>query len=81
MTTALDLSHPKHLEHYLSTTPWAAKSITSLSGGYTNFTFRIELVTPFQGQERVVLKHGKSHIPMAKEFSFSVERQVMFPSY
>ena len=77
--TTFDLSDPSHVAQYLSATPWAAKSITSLSGGYTNFTFRIELAEPYQGQECVVLKHGKSYIPMAKEFSLSVERQVRFP--
>ena len=78
LTMTLDLSNPQHVAQYLSTTPWAAKSITPLSGGYTNFTFRIELVEPYQEQERVVLKHSKSYIPMAKEFSLSVERQVRF---
>ena len=74
----LDLANPQHVAQYLSATPWAAKSITSLSGGYTNFVFRIELAEPYRGQERVILKHSKSYIPMAKEFSFSVERQVRF---
>lgn len=76
----LDLSDPQHLEQYLSTTPWAAKSITSLSGGYTNFTFRIELAEPHQGQETVVLKHGKSYIPLANKPTLSVERQVRLSS-
>ena len=74
--TTLDLSNPQHVLQYLSATPWGATSITPLSGGYTNFAFRIELAKPYQGQERVVLKHSKSYIPMAEEFSLSVERQV-----
>ena len=76
--TTLDLSNPKHVTQYLSATPWAAKTITTLSGGYTNFTFRIELAEPYQGQEGVILKHGKS-IPLPKEFLLSTERQVRFP--
>jgi len=76
--TTLDLSNPQHVTQYLSATPWAAKSITSLSGGYTNFAFRVELVESYQGQECVILKHSKSYIPMAKEFSLSVERQARF---
>ena len=74
----LDLSNPQHVAQYLSATPWAAKSITPLSGGSVNFIFRIELVEPYQGQERVILKHGKPHIPVAKDFLFPAERQVMF---
>lgn len=76
--STLDLSNPQHVTQYLSTTPWAAKSVTPLSGGYTNFTYRIELAEPYQEQERVVLKHGKPYIPMAKQFALSVERQVRF---
>jgi len=75
--TTLDLSNPKHVAQYLSATPWAAKSVTTLSGGYTNFPFRIELVEPFQGKETVILKHGKS-IPLGKEHLLSTERQVRF---
>jgi hypothetical protein len=74
----LDLSNSQHVAQYLSVTPWTAKSIASLSGGYTNFAFRIELAEPYKGRESVILKHSKSYIPMAKEFSFSVERQVRF---
>jgi hypothetical protein len=77
--TTLDLSDPQQLKQYLSATAWAAKTIRSLSGGYTNFTFRIELAEPYQGQERVILKHGKSYLPLLKEISFSVERQVRLP--
>ena len=76
--TTLDLSNPQHVAQYLSTTPWAAKSVTPLSGGYTNFTFRIELAEPYQGQETVTLKHGKSYVAKAEKTSFSVERQVGF---
>lgn len=76
--TTLDLSNPQHVAQYLSATPWAAKSIMPLSGGYTNFAYRIDLVEPHQGLETVVLKHSKSHVPMAEGFSFSVERQVRF---
>lgn len=74
--TTLDLSNPQHVVQYLSATPWTAKSIVPLSGGYTNFAFRIELAKPYQGQERVVLKHSKSYIPLVEGFSFSTERQV-----
>ena len=74
--TTLDLSNPQHVSQYLSATPWAAKSVTPLSGGYTNFTFRIELAEPYQGQETVVLKHGKSYVSVTDGSSLSVERQV-----
>jgi len=73
--TTLDLSNPQHIVQYLSATPWAAKSVTQLSGGFTNFIFRIELAEPYQGQERVVLKHGKPYIATAEQVSFSIERQ------
>ena len=76
--TTLDLSNFEHVEQYLSATPWAAKSVVQLSGGYTNFTFRIELAEPFEGQERVVLKHAKSYVAGAKEWSLPIERQVKF---
>ena len=78
MMTTLDLSDPPHVAQYLSATSWAAKSITPLSGGHLNFAFRIELVEPHQGQERVVLKHGKSYTPLLGDFPFSEERQVRF---
>ena len=74
--TTLDLSDSKHVEQYLSATPWAAKSVVPLSGGYTNFTFRIELAEPFEGQETVVLKHSKPYV--AREWSLTTERQVKF---
>ena len=76
--TTLDLSDSHHVAQYLSTTPWAAKSVTPLSGGSVNFAFRIELVEPYQGQETVILKHSTSYLSIAKDFSFSVERQVRF---
>ena len=76
--TTLDLSDPQHVAQYLSATPWAAKSIMPLSGGSVNFPFRIELAEPYQGQECVILKHGKPYIPIAGGFSFSVERQARF---
>ena len=76
--TALDLSNPKHVTQYLSATPWAAKSMKTLSGGYTNFVFRIDLAEPYQGQESVILKHGKT-IPLPGGLLLSIERQVRFP--
>ena len=72
----LDLSKAADVETYLSTTPFAAKSITPLSGGYSNFAFRVHLKAPHDGRETLVMKHGKAWLPGDQDFKFDLIRQV-----
>lgn len=59
----LDLSKAADVKMYLASTPFAATSVLPLSGGYSNFVYRLVLQTPYEGRKTLVLKHGKDHLP------------------
>ncbi|KAF8874414.1 kinase-like domain-containing protein [Infundibulicybe gibba] len=64
---------------YLSSTPFCCDDktqITSLSGGHANFTYRVHMSTPFEGQSTVVLKHARRYMKNLVTVPFDLSRQV-----
>ena len=64
------------IEAFLAGTPFASRSITDLTGGTINYLYRINLLTPFDGSQTVVLKHAQPFWKSAVCNSWGVERQV-----
>ncbi|KAL0951673.1 hypothetical protein HGRIS_008352 [Hohenbuehelia grisea] len=60
---SLDLSTVEGAKAYLTSTPFASDRIALLSGGNTNFIFRVHLLTAYEGQPTVILKHSSSSLP------------------
>ena len=75
-TSNYDLSDPTSLLSYLASTPFASTSVTSLSGGSANYTFRLHLKDEYEGRKTLVLKHAKPYVKVAKESAIDVVRQV-----
>ena len=71
-----DLTTAKGVLAYLATTPFASMSAEQLSGGHTNFIFRLQLNTPHQGHQTLILKHARPYVASAADFSLPVSRQV-----
>ncbi|KAI0053429.1 hypothetical protein FA95DRAFT_742640 [Auriscalpium vulgare] len=71
----IDLGKLEGVAAYVSNTPFACTRITPLSGGNTNFVYRLHLCTPFEGRNTLVLKHAKSYVQSNVDFSIDVERQ------
>ncbi|KIY62564.1 hypothetical protein CYLTODRAFT_426815 [Cylindrobasidium torrendii FP15055 ss-10] len=73
-----DLSKAADVKLYLATTPFAATSVLPLSGGYSNFVYRLVLQTPYEGRTTLVLKHGKDHLPGSDKTTlhFDLVRQI-----
>ena len=77
-------SHPVKLtsvsavEAFLAGTPFASRSITDLTGGDINYVYRVNLLTPFDGSQTVVLKHAQPFwkVPTCQCDAWEVERQV-----
>lgn len=82
MPTSAPSSQPVKLttvsavEAFLAGTPFASQSITDLTGGTVNYLYRINLLTPFDGSQTVVLKHAQPFWKSAAGNSWEVERQV-----
>ncbi|GJJ10091.1 hypothetical protein Clacol_004317 [Clathrus columnatus] len=78
-----DLTTTDGVKAYLFHTPYRAVNVTSLTGGFTNFTYRVTLQKPFFDSSTspgalistVVLKHAKPYIASVRTYSASAERQ------
>ncbi|TFY81019.1 hypothetical protein EWM64_g2985, partial [Hericium alpestre] len=70
-----DLTTVHGVSQYLESTPFASSSVTKLAGGTGNFTFRLHLRTPHNGQPTLILKHAEPYVALAKDIAFPVERQ------
>lgn len=73
-----DLTTESGVKAYLDDTPFASHTIITLSGGSANYTYRIRLVTPHEGQSTLVLKHAEPYVK-GSTIPFSLERQVWIP--
>ncbi|EMD41880.1 hypothetical protein CERSUDRAFT_110439 [Gelatoporia subvermispora B] len=71
----LDLAQSEDVLTYLANTPFRSVTVTPLVGGMGNYTFRLRLHTPYEGQTSLVLKHGKPYIPGNEDFALALERQ------
>ena len=82
MPTSPPCSQPVELmsvpavEAFLVGTPFASQSITVLPGGTVNYLYRIQLLTPFEGSQTVVLKHAQPFWKSSLSTAWEVERQV-----
>lgn len=74
----LDLATTEGIILYLVSTPFASDNVTSLSGGYGNFTYRVHLQTPYEGLiSDVVVKYAPPYVAATQwRMPFAVERQV-----
>ena len=75
-TASLDLSLVSDVLTYLEDTPFASKSAVVLSGGNTNFLFRLHLLEAYSGQRTLVLKHSKDFAATSPSFKLNEQRQV-----
>jgi RNA polymerase II subunit A-like phosphatase len=74
--TQLDLSSIPDLTRWLADIPFAVNKVDALSGGYTNFVFRLHLKTPYKGKSTLALKHSKSFIvENGERVPLCIERQ------
>src|ERR1700733_5594550 len=64
------------VEAFLADTPFASRSVTELTGGTVNYVYRIQLLTPIEGSQTVVLKHAQPFWKSAVVNSWEVVRQV-----
>jgi hypothetical protein len=69
-----DLTTVTGVRRYLADTDFASDTITVLSGGFANFTYRIHLNDSFEGKETFILKYASPYfaasggaIPLATE--------------
>lgn len=72
----LELSTEEGVRAYLATTEWAGAAIVELSGGITNFLYRLHLDTAYKGHSTLILKHGKPYPKGYKALEFTLDRQV-----
>ncbi|KAH9065611.1 kinase-like domain-containing protein [Lactarius vividus] len=70
-----DLTTAEGVLAYLATTPFASASTKLLSGGLTNFVFRLQLKAPHEGRSTLILKHTRPYSATSPEFSLPVSRQ------
>ncbi|KAJ3869306.1 hypothetical protein EV359DRAFT_70029 [Lentinula novae-zelandiae] len=71
-----DLANIEDLKEYLKGTPFVSSGIDVLTGGTGNFTCRLRLISPHEGQPTLVLKHAKPYVFTSENrFPFSLERQ------
>lgn len=77
----IDLATEEGVRAYLATTEWAGAEINSLSGGFTNFLYRLHLETPYKGHSTLILKHGKPYPKGYKALEFTLDRQVCITLY
>ncbi|KAI0003819.1 kinase-like domain-containing protein [Russula compacta] len=76
-TTQFDLTTPSGVLAYLAPTPFASAKAEPLSGGNTNFIFRLHLNTPHHesGRPTLILKHTRPFAASAPDFLLPVSRQ------
>ncbi|KAH9060355.1 kinase-like domain-containing protein [Lactarius deliciosus] len=73
--TEFDLTTAEGVLAYLATTPFASASAELLSGGLTNFIFRLQLDAPHEGRSTLILKHARPYVASNPDFSLPVSRQ------
>lgn len=71
-----DLTTDSGVKSYLADTPFASHTIAGLSGGTGNYTYRIYLSAPHEGQSTLVLKHAEPYVK-GSDIPFGLERQVI----
>ena len=72
-----DLTSDAGLLEYLAQTPFACSGITRLSGGFSNFTYRGQLIHPVIGREKtVIIKHTEPYVAANRAFVLDVIRSV-----
>ncbi|TFK41990.1 kinase-like domain-containing protein [Crucibulum laeve] len=71
-----DLTTEDSVLEYLSATPFASTSVNTLSGGGANYTYRIHLITPYEGNLKLVLKHAAPYVKSIPTLAFDVNRQL-----
>ncbi|KAI9466949.1 kinase-like domain-containing protein [Lactarius psammicola] len=70
-----DLTTAEGVLAYLATTPFASASAELLSGGTTNFNFRLQLNAPHEGRPTLILKHARPYVADSPDFPLPVSRQ------
>lgn len=75
-TPDMDLGTEEGVRTYLAETEWAGAEVIPLSGGLTNFVFRLRPVVPYRGKETIVLKHAKGYVKSFQTIKVGLERQV-----
>lgn len=71
----VDLTTIAGVRRYLSNTPFASDTINALTGGFTNFTYRIYLNDSFKGRATLVLKYAAPYVAALGTMALSTERQ------
>lgn len=79
-STTNDLSTISGLQSYLSGTPFESTKIVLLEGGYSNFTFRVTLKTPIDGNPDPNLKYSTVVVKHARPFVIASGAQIAFDS-
>ncbi|KAH7914754.1 kinase-like domain-containing protein [Hygrophoropsis aurantiaca] len=73
---SLDLSTSEGVKEYLKDTVFAPHTVTRLSGGFGNFTYRIQLIAQHEGRATYVLKYAAPYVAVSLEaIPFSTDRQ------
>jgi len=72
----LDLATEEGVRKYLANTPFESASITPLSGGSTNYVFRLYLLAPYRERKTLVFKHAKPYVKDMHAIAVHLERQV-----
>ena len=71
-----DLSESQDVLDYLSKTPFASTKVVPLSGGNTNYVYRLYLKNPYEGRDSLVMKHGRPYARDTLSLALALERQV-----
>ena len=75
-----DLAIITDVQKYLSNTPFVSHTISVLSGGSANFTYRIHLNNPFEGKETFIFKYAAPYVAASGgTMPLPTERQVRLP--
>lgn len=73
----MDLTTKEGVLSYLADhTAYDVVSVSLLSGGWTNFTWRIKLCTPLDEHRAIIVKHAAPYALYSKAVSISQERMV-----
>ncbi|PFH50963.1 hypothetical protein AMATHDRAFT_60169 [Amanita thiersii Skay4041] len=75
-TQTWDLTTVDGVRDYVKGTPFSSSGkIVILSGGYTNFVYRVTLDEPFRGKTTVVIKHSKPYARSSVYLPLEISRQ------
>ncbi|PFH50967.1 hypothetical protein AMATHDRAFT_143692 [Amanita thiersii Skay4041] len=75
-TQKLDLTIADGVRDYIQGTPFSSHGdIVMLSGGVTNFVYRVKLDEPFRGKATVIIKHAKPYVRSWVELPLELSRQ------